>query len=186
MEEIWKEIPWYEWLYQVSNYWNIKSFNYKYWIEWKILVNKIRSKKKKYLFVTLCKNTIQKHINIHQLVMLAFIWKSNWLDINHINGIKNDNRLENLEYCTRKENIQHSFRTWLQTVKKWIENALYWNKSPLAKSVSQYDKELNLINIFPCMNLAKRELWLNINSWSISDCCRWIKKSYKWFIWKYS
>lgn len=46
----------------------------------------------------------------HYLVMLAFVGaRPQQMDINHINGVKTDNRLENLEYCTRSENIRHSY-----------------------------------------------------------------------------
>ena len=47
--------------------------------------------------------------------MLAFIGESN-LEVNHINGIKADNRLENLEYCSRSENIQHAYNSGLSPI----------------------------------------------------------------------
>lgn len=52
-------------------------------------------------------------INTHQLIMKLFVGEANGFDINHKNGLKTDNRLENLEYVTRKENIQHAWTNGL-------------------------------------------------------------------------
>lgn len=52
-------------------------------------------------------------LKVHRLVMLAFVGERK-LDVNHINGIKTDNRLVNLEYATRSENIIHAYRTGLK------------------------------------------------------------------------
>ena len=53
-----------------------------------------------------------KKVSIHRLLMSLFVGESD-LDVNHINGIKTDNRLENLEYVSRKENIKHAWNNGL-------------------------------------------------------------------------
>ena len=52
---------------------------------------------------------------VHNLVMSAFVGDSEGRDVNHKNGIKTDNRLCNLEYCTRKENVDHAIRIGLRS-----------------------------------------------------------------------
>lgn len=54
-----------------------------------------------------------KWLKIHRLVAAVFIGDANGLCVNHKNGIKDDNRVENLEYVTRSENVKHAFRTGL-------------------------------------------------------------------------
>lgn len=114
MQEIWKDIVGYEGLYQVSNLGNVKSF--------KKDKNGILLKPGKntsgYLYVILYKNINKKCITIHRLVMLAFKKNIfNKLEINHINGIKTDNTVENLEWCTCSENIKHAYKIGLKTAK---------------------------------------------------------------------
>lgn len=58
---------------------------------------------------------------VHRLVLLAFLGPSD-LEVNHKNGIKHDNRLENLEYVTKTENMRHAHRTGLVKVRRGEEN----------------------------------------------------------------
>lgn len=72
-----------------------------------------------YYTVGLHKNKVRRTHRIHRLIMEAFVPNPNcYKYINHINGIKTDNRLENLEWCTHKHNIDHAYRIGLcQSVK---------------------------------------------------------------------
>lgn len=63
-----------------------------------------------------------KQYLVHRLVMEAFVGESS-LFANHKNGIKSDNRLQNLEWCTRSQNTKHSFDTGLQTPRRGVENS---------------------------------------------------------------
>jgi hypothetical protein len=58
-----------------------------------------------------------KTIKTHRLIAETFLPKQDSkMDVNHINGIKSDNRIENLEWCTRSQNILHAFRTGLKKI----------------------------------------------------------------------
>ena len=101
--EIWKDIEGYEGLYQVSNMGRVKSLDYKHTGKEKIM--KLFKNKKGYLQINLSKNNEQKFFTVHRLVALAFI--PNQLNkpfIDHINTVKDDNRADNLRWCTAKEN----------------------------------------------------------------------------------
>ncbi|MCM1217913.1 MAG: HNH endonuclease [Lachnospiraceae bacterium] len=66
----------------------------------------------------------RKCFKVHRLVMNTFcpIENSEELQVNHINGHKDDNRLENLEWCTRSENLIHAFKTGLEERPKGEKN----------------------------------------------------------------
>lgn len=106
LKEIWKDVVGYEGLYLVSNLGNVKSLNYNRTGKEGIL--KPILDKDGYYCVNLSKNAKSKHIKVHRLVVEAFIGEiPTGLVVNHINEIKTDNRLENLEICTIRENTIH-------------------------------------------------------------------------------
>jgi hypothetical protein len=100
--ENWKDIPDYENFYEVSCRGNIRNKR-----TGKILSNNSKT----YVCVMLFKGKDFKRFLAHRIVANAFIPNPlNKREVNHINGIKNDNRIENLEWCTPSENVNHSWR----------------------------------------------------------------------------
>lgn len=128
MQEIWKDIKGYEGLYQVSNFGEVKSLERPYINQYgkyglkkeKILNKKIVcfDKNKKeiqgYYAVNLSNKDRGKWKRLHIIVATAFLKNpENKKEINHKNGNKLDNRVENLEWVTHKENCLHAWKTGL-------------------------------------------------------------------------
>lgn len=179
MEEIWKDVPEYEWYYQISNLGNMRSL--LYWIK------NLALEKNPHVYarITLCMNWIHTQKLVHRIVLSAFIWPSK-LIVNHKNWIKNDNRLENLEYCTHSENQQHNYDVlWFKCLfqtnhpQKW---KFGWNHN-CSKKIIQLNKDGEHIKIWDSLIDAQRQLL--ISSVCISLACKWKSKTAWWFKWKY-
>ncbi len=113
MIEEWKVIKDYP-DYQVSNLGRVKSFKKCRGINERILKENID--KRKYLCVLLCKNGFNKRLKVHRLVLISFkpIDNSQNYQCNHIDGNKQNNHVDNLEWCTGSENILHAYRMGLR------------------------------------------------------------------------
>lgn len=109
MEEIWKPIPNFS-LYHASNFGFIKTFNWKN--QGKEAIMKPAIDGSGYLRTMLkCDDGKIKTIKVHRIIASTFIDKLNEdLEVNHINCIKTDNRVTNLEWVSRSENIKHAFK----------------------------------------------------------------------------
>ena len=122
MKEIWKDIKGYEDLYQISNYGEVKSLEKKAGFSTrKEKILKQHLDKDGYVKVYLCKNNKVKFLSVHRLIAEAFIPNpNNFPQINHKDENKQNNKIENLEWCTCKYNINYGTRTKRQ--KETIKN----------------------------------------------------------------
>lgn len=120
MDEQWKDIEGYEGLYQISNTGRVKSLARIFYnkdgkphkANCSDFILKDRYSAKGYKCAVLRKNLVPKSFQIHRLVAFAFIGKPNFDrdQINHINMIKDDNRVENLEWVNNRENVLHRLK----------------------------------------------------------------------------
>lgn len=110
-KEIWCQHPNAD-NYLVSNLGNIKSLKTN-----KLL--KVTHNRNDYNNITLIFNDRRKSISVHRMVLESFFDISNNIyEVNHIDGNKNNNKLENLEWLTRKENLDHAYKNKLYKIRK--------------------------------------------------------------------
>lgn len=164
--EIWKPIAGYEGLYEVSNMGRIKSmrrlvsngYGFRE-VEEKILKNCPASHG--YYSIRLCNGKLTKGYTIHSIVARAFLNHSSFghdIVVDHINGIKTDNRVENLRLVTHRFNLSYGFRLnqskisskyvgvfWGNFAKKWISRIeIDGNR----KTLGYFDNELDAANAY--------------------------------------
>lgn len=167
MEE-WKDVKGYEGLYQVSNFGRVKN---KQTGKFKKLA--IRSDG--YVVTQLYKNNIGTNKYIHRLVMENFTEDYDET-VNHIDGNKQNNNLNNLEWMSYRDNNLHAIKTGLNTTehKRNCKGSI---------KVAQYSSEGELIKVYPSMRQAERET--NVDATAIGHG---IRKGWKYggYIWKYA
>lgn len=161
MTEVWKKVKDYT-NYEISNTGKIR--NIKLNKELKLSSNT------GYFYIYLSENNKRKKGYIHRLVANAFLEKTNnKLVVNHKDGNKGNNNVENLEWITQGENVQHAFDN----------NLLVHFKL----GVKQYTTEDEFVKEYPSIEDAS--LKTSINNCSISLVCKGKRKTAGGFKWKY-
>ena len=170
--EKWNPVIGYEERYLVSNIGRVYSIRNK-------KIKSLSDDSHGYQKTMLYKNYAFRCIKIHRLVAEAFIPNpNNKRCVNHINGIKSDNRVENLEWATHSENQQHSVDSKLRV----YEAGKLVNNETTSKRVSQFSIDGSFIKAWPSIKEAQRHL--GISNSCISHCINGRNKTAGGYIWK--
>lgn len=157
--EIWRAVVGYEGLYEVSNYGNILSLNYRNTGKARLMKPSVRSNG--YLQVCLSSGNRKSSIKVHRIVAEAFISnEKGYSEINHIDECKTNNHADNLEWCSRKHNINHSH----------------------SQAVVAKDSRGNVVSRFISSMEAGRA---GFSQSSISLCCRGLQRKHMGLFWEY-
>lgn len=193
--EVWKSLDFMGYPdYEVSTLGRVKSLNYRKTGKKKILKqDKIRGG---YLRVTLCNNKKYKHFRVHKLVALAYISNPyNLPQINHKDENKENNKVENLEFCSARYNVNYGTRNERLSKTKKGKPKTEEHKQKISqtkkgkpnykqrKPILQYTKDNIFIREWDSATTASKEL--NICRENITNCCNGKYKTCSGFIWKY-
>ena len=180
--EIWKDIEGYEGLYQISNMGNVKSLNYNRTGKEKIL--KSGKNKDNYLRVCLYKNGKQKKCLVHRLVAEVFIPRIEGKEfVDHINGIRDDNRIDNLRWCTHQENDNFPLSIKHRSEAQKGEKHPMFGKTGELNPTSKVVLCIELNKVFGSAHEAAREL--NLGYSHICAVCRGDRRTCGGYHWKY-
>ena len=165
IKEIWKPIKDFEGSYEISNLGNVKSLGRYCYCKSKEKPNLFKGKilkqrfdKYGYLIVNLKKNQKSHIRKVHRLVAIAYIDnKNNYTNINHKDGIKTNNNVNNLEWCTVKENTQHRTRTLLTKPKLTKEQVLDIIKN-CKPAKNQINKDKSITHFANKYNVDRRTI----------------------------
>ena len=176
MNEIWKDIPEYEGIYQINNFGIVKRIERKSKYRKNV---KIKEKIIKeyigtwgYKMVSLYKNNHQKTEFVHRLIAKTFIQNpNNYPVINHKDGNKLNNNINNLEWCTVSHNNKEAYRIG---IKKPRVNA---------KKILQLTKDNKIIKEWNSASEVQKKL--GYSQGNICEVCNGRRNSANGYVWKY-
>ena len=185
MQEIWKAVHGYEGIYEISNFGKIKRLstpNSNNQHKDSFIMSPGRDLRG-YLIVCLYKNKKRSTKTIHRLVAIHFIPNpENKKTVNHKDGDKENNYVENLEWNTYSENNKHAFKIGLRKPSITM-SGMCGKLNPQSKPVLQLDMNNNIINEFESCSLAKKIL--RKPGISIGDVCHGKRKTAGGFKWRF-
>ena len=183
MKEIWKDIEGYEGLYMVSSLGRIRTTKTQ-------KIRKLVHNPKGYLMVKLCKNGVSKGYSVHRIVCETFIPNPyNLPQVNHKDENKENNNVDNLEWCTNEYNHNYGTRN------KRVSEKLVGNpkmKTCLGKTgkdhhssipIIQFTKDGELMKMWYSAADVNKEIGVNFRN--ISSCCKGLRKSAGGYKWEY-
>jgi hypothetical protein len=174
LEEEWRDIKGYEGRYQVSNLGEIKSLKYAQMDLQRILKPHITARG--YYSICLCNNGTSEVTTVHRVVAKTFIDNPlNLPQVNHKDGNKLNNRVDNLEWVTARQNTEHAWKNELKKGGKYLYNT---------QSVYQFDLNMNFIRKYDTQSEA--EEITGIKQGDISKCCNKKRNKAGGFIWLFA
>lgn len=190
--EIWVDVSWYEWKYQVSNLWRVKSLPYEYelnrmprWWEksWKKMIYEKRYAKERILPTSDLDWYRRVHLSIwkwkskcylvHRIVYLSFnnlpllwLWQKSKTLILHKNDIRDDNRLDNLFIWTQDDNIKDMMDKWRH--KNWVVRKVKIWFDDINKIKEKYAELKSIYKVAPLFwvsysTISRAINWVNWN-----------------------
>lgn len=173
MREVWKKVKENDY-YEVSNTGKIRNTKTN-----KVL--KAHVNNSGYYYLTLYRDTIPKKYTIHRLVASNFLDKESFNVVNHIDGNTLNNNVNNLEWTTQKDNIQHSIKIGTHTSKKAREALAKISK----KKVIQKDLNGNVLKVWDSAKDAENESEGYYSANKISTVASGKRRHHRNFIWEY-
>lgn len=166
-----------------SNLGNVISLHFKRSAKNKKLLKPMKDNKYGYLKVRLRNNGHDKMATIHRLVAESFIPNpNNYCVVNHLDSNPSNNNVDNLEWCTQKENILHGYNAG--NIQPPCRLGLTGAKNSLSKTILQINPGTNsVVNEFVGINEASRITKICVSS--ICACCKGKYKTAGGYIWKY-
>ena len=193
MNEIWLDVKGYEGFYQISSLGRIKSVDRFVPIKFKngnVILRFYSSKflkpfhdKDGYIIYDLIKDKKRTHFRFHRLLAEHFIPNpDNKPEVNHINGVKYDNRLENLEWCTKSDNMRHLYDALGFKGSNYGKQLTNEHKENIAK---HHRKKVLCVELNREFNSNKEAVeWLGLGNTAVTDAIRRNHKS-GGYHWKY-
>lgn len=180
MVEVWKDVVGFEGLYKVSNLGRVISNRINYHKGTKFLAPFDNGG---YDRITFRVNYKDYKFLVHRLVAEAFIPNpENKGFVNHIDGNKRNNSVENLEWVTKSENTRHAIRIGLRPAYT-PHRVLRGAENPLSKRIAQYSKSGTLLREWDCVQDIASFYGYKISC--IQRVCRGERNTYQGYIWKY-
>ena len=179
----WKDIVGYENEYQINQFGEIRTLKDSPKLKKYDVLKPQISKRNGYVYQMLYKNGKEKLLRVHRLVAMAFLPNPNNLpQVNHKDGNKQNNSVDNLEWCEQSDNMKHAYKNGLQIPSENQRKAIINTNKLKQKKVCQI-KDGEIINTFSGISEASRQTKISISC--ISRCCNLKRKSTNGYEWRF-